>query len=104
MLVREYPAVPAYRSSLATAQLNMGEMYFGAGRLDRAEAVTRDALATAESLVREYPSVSEFVSRLAMCCGNLGLILAESRPAEALGWFSRAIGTLETAREGADQG
>jgi serine/threonine-protein kinase len=98
-LVRGHPELIALRLGLTNGLDGLGSVYMDTGRFDEAEETYRKALALRESLAKAHPEQVDFAVATGGSLCNLGLLLLESRGdlRSAIGWFDRAIETLEAA-------
>jgi tetratricopeptide (TPR) repeat protein len=77
-LVARFPAEPEYRSNLANARNNLGDLLRELGRFKEAADVGRAAVSTYEELAREYPEDPDHQYHMALALSSLGSILAEA--------------------------
>jgi tetratricopeptide (TPR) repeat protein len=92
-LVRDYPAVPAYRHDLAIASIHLGRLSLGVGKPAEAERQFRQAIALFEQLLKaDTPDRAAGNSRgLAAALTELGRALqAGGKAADAMKALQRA--------------
>src|SRR5208337_4397341 len=91
-LAADFPALPAYRQSLAMSHNNLGNLLQELGQRAAAEEQYRKALAIQEKLATDFPAVPAYQVSLGASSLNFGqLILDGGNPAESLKWYGRAI-------------
>jgi serine/threonine protein kinase len=94
-LAAEFRTMPAYRRDLAVSYNNRGLALMSLGKRAEAEASYRQALVTHESLAAEFPNVPEHAIHLGGGYCNFGNLFRDSQPEMALGWYRKAIATLQ---------
>ncbi len=93
-LVADYPAIPKYRSGLASIHSSLGLRLARLRQRKQAEAEHRAAIAIQQKLVTEFPDVSAHAMALAGSYCNLGHLVSDDSPGDALPWYDRAIAVL----------
>lgn len=97
-LVKEHPALPGYRNSLAASFVGLGNALAGKGRRERAEKAYVEAIVMYERLVAENPDSPDFRGALGCALDNLGLTLdARGDKEQALARHREAIGHQRAA-------
>src|SRR5262249_19870728 len=92
----DFPAVPGYRRDLAASHNNLGNLLVALGRLPEAEAAYRAALALREKLAADFRAVPAYAVDLGGSACNFGnLVRDRGGRAGALGWYAKAVATLE---------
>ena len=88
-------AAPDYRSLVANTYNDFGSLLVLRDR-GKADAAYRKALAIREKLVSDFPTELEYATDLGGSYCNIGNVIYESgQPAEAVGWFEKAVARLE---------
>jgi tetratricopeptide (TPR) repeat protein len=90
-LTAEFPAVPEYRSHLASSHTNLGLLLVDLGKHADAEQQYHQALAIWEKLAAEFPTDPVYRLHLAISHSNLGILF------KGLGKWANAV---EQCREG----
>jgi tetratricopeptide (TPR) repeat protein len=83
-LAGEFPAVPDYRSRLATGEADLADLLDRLGRPTEADRLLRDSLALHERLAADFPAEPAHRWKLAAARSRLGTLLRDAgRAAEA---------------------
>jgi tetratricopeptide (TPR) repeat protein len=92
------PGNPDYQATRARCLYYLGDLDAAVGRREPAKASFLAALAIEEPLVRDHPSVTDYALDLGMAYGSMGHLrqYGPNQYVEALGWYARAVSTLET--------
>jgi tetratricopeptide (TPR) repeat protein len=99
-LAADFPAVPAYRSNLASSHNNLGLLLAGLGKGAVAQQQYRKALAIREKLAADFPAVPGYRVELGASYCNFGDLMARGgKLADSLVWFQKAIATLRPVHE-----
>ena len=100
-LVERFPSAPDYRRKAAMFALNLARPMGETGDRREERRLLESAIASLERLVVDYPNMYDVDLAGAHC--NMGVFLREDqRPAESIGWFDKAIATLERQRRTGD--
>jgi tetratricopeptide (TPR) repeat protein len=96
----DFPAVPAYRHELAKGHNSLGALLIVLGKRSEGEVHYRNALSIQEKLASEFPAVPEYRLELGGSYFNFALLVRDSdKPADSLGWYTKAIHTLAPIHE-----
>ncbi len=102
-LVKDFPSIPTYRSDLASAAVDLGQILTMQGRFDQANLQLMKSKSINEQLVHEFPDVNMYKRGLSGTYRFLGeLYRAQGQWSESLEWFDKAIAIIKpiTERQG----
>lgn len=100
-LVAEHPGVPEYRLELAASLNNFGVLLQDMNDAAGARRVQEEALKLREQIAAEMPDVPAHAISLGGSYCNYGHLLRSlGKPAEALPWYDKAIGSLQPFLQG----
>jgi tetratricopeptide (TPR) repeat protein len=95
-----FSARPEKRGGHAYMLNRLGIVLAEQGKHKEAEAAYRRAIAVSVRLVKDFPRVGKHRVSLAGYAFNLGVLLHESRPVEALSWYDLAVAVLQDQQPG----
>ena len=99
-LAAAFPAVPGYRSDLASIHNKLVILSADLGKGTEAEEQYRKGLDLLEKLAADFPAMPGYRISLGGNCCKVGIQFGDrGQVAESLGWFEKAIATLGRVHE-----